>query len=223
METAELNWIEIYHFEWLSDMGLTMNETRVYDPRQSLGGSMNRIENLYPAAQRPTSFSNHLRSSYPRIVAENPQQGLPLFPPMPSIVLIPSDRPHSSGSLSSSSTVSSGSIGSSDYYTRIELAEESSAVADEHYSQLAQFEHIPFDQLKVVNRLAEGCFGEVKYCVFLRYKIFCLPTISLSMGENYCYPIYILILNFFIRLKHGIWSMYLFIGGNRKFKIEWWN
>ena len=199
-----------------------VNNTRVYGPGQSLGGSMNRIENLYPSVQRPTSFKNHLRSSYPRIV-ENPVPASPQLPPMPSIELIHSDRPHLSGSLSSSSTVSSGSIGSSDYYTRIELAEESSAVADEHYSQLAQFEHIPFDQLKVVNRLAEGCFGEVKYCVFLRYKIFCLPTISLSMGENYCYPIYILILNFFIRLKHGIWSVYLFIGGNRKFKIEWWN
>ena len=139
-----------------------VNNTRVYGPGQSLGGSMNRIENLYPSVQRPTSFKNHLRSSYPRIV-ENPVPASPQLPPMPSIELIHSDRPHLSGSLSSSSSINSGSFSSSDYYARIELPHEPSTVINEHYDQLARLRHIPSDQLKVMNRLARGCFGEVNY------------------------------------------------------------
>ena len=144
-----------------------MNDTRVYGMGHSFGGSMNHIENLFPSAQRPTSFNHHLRSSYPRIVIENPPPALPPLPQMPSIVLIPSDRPHSSGSLSSSSSACSGSISSSGYYARIKLAGEPSAIIEEHYGQLAHLKHISADQLKVVNRLARGSFGEVSYLSFV--------------------------------------------------------
>lgn len=54
--------------------------------------------------------------------------------------------------------------GSSDFAERLEHSEGPSAVIDDNYDQLANFNHIANDQLEVVDRLARGHFGEVYLC-----------------------------------------------------------
>ena len=184
----------------ISDVRATMDDTRVYDRGQSIGGSSaSRVEivrSLYPSVARPTSFSSQLRSSYTRIIVENPPTTLPPLPPLPPLpsnVSMAGDAGHSSASLNLSSAASSRSSsmsGSSDFAERLEHSEGPSAVIDDNYDQLANFNHIANDQLEVVDRLARGHFGEVHHSYLFDLSLFRVKIhrlfFLLSM-RCYCY------------------------------------